>query len=265
LTGESMSKSKSKRLTKEIQLRIWEQARRDELAGKGRDVDYDPPCKYKRKRMAAAKRVECWMMKDARALDVFRDRIRDACDLRLKTHLDLRLKTHLDLPSDSTERMRWYYCFLAAIHDTDLAGAKSITRDIWPEHLLHYMHLPFWAYRGDNTALIEAALECVERDLAKTIAPETTPAGKGSGPERTESKKNLCPIAMTKKDIGLALGLPDDRRIAEQLNRLAHSIGTVIKQDTRKRYRVDLNTIPPAYWDRFKDHLRKFHLVTVDR
>ncbi len=174
-----MSKSKSKRLTKDIQSRIWEQARRDELAGKG--VDYDPPCKYKRKRIAAAKRVECWIMKDARAMDVFRDRIRDACDLHLETHLDLRLERHLDLPSDSTERMRWYYCFLAAIHDTDFKGGNPITRDIWPEHLLRYMHLPFWAYGGDKTALIEAALECVEWDLAKTIAPETTAGGNGIG------------------------------------------------------------------------------------
>lgn len=116
------------------------------------------------------------------------------------------------MPTEPAERMRAYYCFLAAIHDKDLAMGPTITAGIWCEDLLHYVHLAFWGYKGDKTEPVRTALECVEQDLDMEIArkEEETENGEKGSDRKLGRLKQAGEVARADDTQEVAMSIPDD-------------------------------------------------------
>ena len=88
-------------------------------------------------------------------------------------------------------------------------------------------------------------------------------AGGGGGGRREEDEHTWCQLALSKRDIGIALGLPDDRDVAKNLNALVEDQGIVLRPHTRSKQFVALDTLSPVYRVRFTAHLRDHFKVTV--
>ncbi len=69
----------------------------------------------------------------------------------------------------------------------------------------------------------------------------------------------FCPTPLSKRDIGLALGLADDKRIAEAVNILIRTEGIVLRPHGRKKNSVALDTLPKHLRPRFAEHMQKFY------
>jgi hypothetical protein len=139
------------------------------------------------------------------------------------------------MPSESAERMCAYYCVLAAIYDKDLEIGPAITGDIWPLHLLHYVHLAFWDYRGDKTQVIQVAIDVVEQDLRENglLSDEGGTTQSGSAAEGEWSKP------MSKTRMMQAIGIDSRKTFAVWLkDKDIHKVG-----DNRQTWIIRLDTL----------------------
>jgi hypothetical protein len=87
------------------------------------------------------------------------------------------------------------------------------------------------------------------------------PAASGAT-AKEKDEHTYCPVALSKKDIGVALGLPAEND-ADKLNSLCQITGIYLKKHTRSSYYVALDTLPSAYRERFKRRLHDHHSIDI--
>jgi hypothetical protein len=104
------------------------------------------------------------------------------------------------------------------------------------EHALWYKN---------NRSAIESALH--GRTASRAAAQE-------------KDEHTYCPVALSKKEIGAALGLPAEND-ADKLNSLCETTGIYLRKRKRSSYYVALDTLPGAYRERFKRHLHDHHNI----
>ncbi len=73
-------------------------------------------------------------------------------------------------------------------------------------------------------------------------------------------------VALSKKEIGLAFGLPDDRKIAEDVNVLCRNCAILLKakdpqQKHPRKWFVAMDTLPGPYAARFTEYMQTYHGV----
>ncbi|NLH42379.1 MAG: hypothetical protein GX448_11125 [Planctomycetes bacterium] len=75
-------------------------------------------------------------------------------------------------------------------------------------------------------------------------------------------------VALSKKEIGLACGLPEDRKIADEVNALCRNCAIILKpkghqQKHPRKWFVAFDTLPEAYAKRFAEYMRTYHGLKV--
>ena len=68
---------------------------------------------------------------------------------------------------------------------------------------------------------------------------------------------------LSKKEFGLSMGFPEDRKIAEQVNRLCKLEGIVLQRVNRQEFRVAVDTLKPSYKLRFQEYMKKSYKLSI--
>ena len=81
-------------------------------------------------------------------------------------------------------------------------------------------------------------------------------------PQQTVSEEidghEYCNVAMSKKNIGLALGLTDESHMARSLNILIASKGIFLKKLSRSQFYVAMDTLSETDREKFETYVDQF-------
>lgn len=113
-----------------------------------------------------------------------------------------------------------------------------------------------------DPSVIREARERVAEHLARAAVSSGQQSEAVGGMVKEEEAHSYCQVALSKKDIGLALGLPG-KKTAEKLDALCKTVGIHLQKYNRTCYYVALDSLPPALLSRFKTHLRDTGIIDL--
>jgi hypothetical protein len=158
---------------------------------------------------------------------------------------------------------------LAIAHDMQEGIVnKMIPTSVWLAHpsVGRYLHLRVGEIERESPNALRAFCAAMK---VKSESPEKIRRKKEKQTPLLDGH-HYCSVALSKKDIGFALGLPDpdDKHIARQVNSLCRSLGIDLRQvhdkhgnPKRSRFFVALDTLKEPYLSRFKTYLQEYHGV----
>jgi hypothetical protein len=208
----------------------------------------------------------------------------------------------VDAAPDVTDEEK-YHCFcgvLAVVRDLYQGDSclKPFTSDGWASALriairvcqeripLEQAIMPMWSAVKQQVQEKVRKTETADASTPKAGDGESRPAGSGprptgqrdkppreregarqkekSGPAPLGDSHSWCSIGLSKREIGLAVGLADDKKIAQNLNSLCQSLGIVVrpanpKGKHHKTWFVACDTLRGPQLERFRRYMRDLH------
>lgn len=99
--------------------------------------------------------------------------------------------------------------------------------------------------------------------LIERVMVAESEADSGADAAHSEDGHEYYARPMSKREIGIALGLADDRKIARTINEMFDSWGGQLHAVNRTNYLLPLDVLPAHFMDRFRQYVKDFHHVDL--